>query len=162
MPRPGRYSSERTAGLASVTGHVAESVEILLDEWGYAMLWHFDTVGQHGIHLLALDPTGERVVAFEVKGTLRSGSACAYRRGHVTQMSAAWIDKKDNPGMANWDLQSADLYGAVVAVNFVDLAYRVALTNDFERLHPITRSDKSTDLDGYSLLAASHRLGASL
>jgi hypothetical protein len=27
-------------------------------------------------------------------------------------MSAAWMDKADNPGMAAWDLQSEDVYGA--------------------------------------------------
>jgi hypothetical protein len=138
---------QRLGALAGVTGHIAESVvELLLDEWGYAMLWHFANVGRHGIDLLALDPASDLVVAFEVKGTLRSGVWPRLSRRALLQMSAAWIDKADNPGMANWDLQTEDVYGGMVAVNFADMAYRVALTNDFELLQPIRTLDQLSDL----------------
>ena len=46
-------------------------------------------------------------------------------------MSGAWVDKLDNPGMANWELRSDDVYGAVVLVNFAAMAYRAAFTADF-------------------------------
>jgi hypothetical protein len=63
-------SSERRGALAGVTGHVAESVvELLLDDLGYAPLWHFSGPGQHGIDLLVLSPSQTQVVAVEVKGT---------------------------------------------------------------------------------------------
>ena len=47
-------------------------------------------------------------------------------------MSSDWVDKADNPGMANWGFKSDDVYGAVVLVNLADLRFRVALTADFE------------------------------
>jgi hypothetical protein len=149
---------QRLGALAGVTGHVAESVvELLLDDWGYAMLWHFANVGQHGIDLLALDPVGDLVVALEVKGTLRSGVVPRLSRRALLQMSAAWIDKADNPGMANWNLQSEDVYGGVVAVNFADMAFRVALTNDFDVLHPIRTLDQLSDLSWLKLPVRSGR-----
>ena len=39
-------------------------------------------------------------------------------------MSGAWVDKADNPGMANWELHSEDIYGAMALVNFAAMAYR--------------------------------------
>jgi hypothetical protein len=149
---------QRLGALAGVTGHIAESVvEQLLDDWGYAMLWHFANVGQLGIDLLALDPVGDLVVALEVKGTLRSGVVPRLSRRALLQMSAAWIDKADNPGMANWNLQSKDVYGGVVAVNFAGMAFRVALTNDFEVLHPIRTLDQLSDLSWLKLPVRSGR-----
>jgi hypothetical protein len=52
-------------------------------------------------------------------------------------MSGAWVDKADNPGMTNWELHSADVYGAVVLVNFAAMAYRAAFTSDFQHLQPV-------------------------
>ena len=46
-------------------------------------------------------------------------------------MSAAWVDKRDNPGMAEWQLQSADVYGAVIAVSFAEMAVRAIVSEDF-------------------------------
>ena len=64
--------AERRGALAGVTGHVAESVvELLLAEVGYQLLWHFTGPGRHGVDLIVLCPAGERVVAVEVKGSLR-------------------------------------------------------------------------------------------
>jgi hypothetical protein len=84
-----------------------------------------------------LCPSGERVVAVEVKGTLRASYWPRLSRPELVQMSGAWVDKADNPGMANWDLHSQDVYGAVVLVNFATMAYRAALTADFSHLQPI-------------------------
>ena len=47
------------------------------------------------------------------------------------QMSAAWVDKRDNPGMAEWELQSADVYGAVIAVSFAEMVVRAIVSDDF-------------------------------
>jgi hypothetical protein len=66
-------------------------------------------------------------VAVDVKGRLGgAGRGCPGRE--LAQMSAAWVDTRDNPGMANWKLGSEDVDGAVVLVNFATMAYRAAFT----------------------------------
>ena len=126
-------AGERRGVLAGVTGHVAESVtELRFDGWGHSMLWHFEGPGRHGIDLLALDPAGERVLAIEVKGTLRSRRWPRLSRRTLTQMSADWVDKHDNSGMQNWELVSENVYGAVVLINFADRLFRVGMTADFQ------------------------------
>jgi hypothetical protein len=138
---------ERRGALAGATGHIAESVaELMLDDCGYALLWHFEGPGRHGIDLLALDPSATRVVAFEVKGTLRPKHWPRLSRSALAQMSAAWVDKADNPGMRNWDLTSEDVYGGVILVNFAQRLYRVAFTSDFVNLQPVTMEKQIVDL----------------
>ena len=44
-------------------------------------------------------------------------------------MGTAWLDKVDNPGMAELDFASSDIYGAVAAVNFTDLSWRTTRTH---------------------------------
>jgi hypothetical protein len=56
-------------------------------------------------------------------------------------MSAGWLDKRDNPGMASLELESDDVNGLVVTVNFADLTMRVAATADFLNLHPVEDID---------------------
>jgi hypothetical protein len=80
---------------------------------------------------------GDVVVAIEVKGTLVRGRIPRLSGRDMTQMSAAWVDKADNPGMAELGLQSADVYGGVSVVNFADMTWRTALTADFATLRPI-------------------------
>jgi hypothetical protein len=78
-----------------------------------------------------LCPAADRVFAIEVKGTLHAGRVPRLSKRAVAQMSAAWVDKADNPGMAGWGLQSDDVDGAVVAVNFADMVLRAIVTADF-------------------------------
>ena len=80
-----------------------------------------------------LSPETDHLLAIEVKGTLRAGCVPRLSRRAAAQMSGAWIDKADNPGMAEWDLRSADVYGAVVAVNFADMLVRAVVSDDFQR-----------------------------
>jgi hypothetical protein len=54
----------------------------------------------------------------------------------MTRMSAEWVDKAGNPGMAEPGLRSTDVYGAA-AVNFADMTWRIALTADFSGLLPV-------------------------
>jgi hypothetical protein len=54
---------------------------------------------------------GDVVVAIEVKGTLVPGRAPRLSAGELAQMSAAWVDKLDNRGMAELGLASSDVYG---------------------------------------------------
>ncbi len=61
-------------------------------------------------------------------------------------MSASWLDKVDNPGMANWDLDSDDVYGAVMVVNFASRQWRCVLMADFVTAHPVTTLTQIADL----------------
>jgi hypothetical protein len=69
---------------------------------------------------------GDVVVAIEVKGTLVRRRVPRLSGRELTQMSAAWVDKADNPGMAELGLQSGDVYGGVVVVNFADMIWRIS------------------------------------
>ena len=103
IPRASRHGA-----LAGVTGHVAESViEVILSEHGYQPIWHFEGPGRHGIDLAMLSPALDRVIVFEVKGTLRPRRLPGLSRRELRQMSTAWMDKKDNPGMASLELEHA-------------------------------------------------------
>jgi hypothetical protein len=133
--------------IAGVTGHVAESVaELLLDAVDWHVLWHFIGPGRHGVDLVFLS-ADDKVVAIEVKGTLVSGRIRHLTRRDLTQMSPEWLDKADNPGMAELGISSDDAYGGVVIVNFADLTWRIALTADFSELRPVTTTEQLTDLD---------------
>lgn len=61
-------------------------------------------------------------------------------------MTAQWVDKADNPGMAEWNLGSSDVYGAVVLVNLADMVYRGGFTSDFENLQPVADEEQLADL----------------
>lgn len=138
---------ERRGALAGVTGHVAESVtEVVLAALGYQPVSHFTGPGGHGVDLLMLCPALERLVAIEVKGTLRPGHWPRFRRGEIRQMSLDWLNKRDNPGMAEWGLEGRDVYGAAVLVNFAELRLKVGLTSDFDRLRALTRWEELADL----------------
>jgi len=139
---------ERVGRLAGVTGHVGESaIELILDGLGYAMLWHFTgpLSGGHGVDLLVLSPDGKLVV-IEVKSTLRLGRWPRLSRAELRQMSSSWLDKIDNPGMANWELDSEDVYRAVMVVNFASRQWRCVLTADFVTAHHVTTLTQLADL----------------
>jgi hypothetical protein len=140
---------KRTGTLPGVTGHVAESVvELLLADLGYHPVHDFTGPGRHGVDLLMLSHATDHVLAIEVKGTLRSGCVPRMSRRSVEQMSAAWVDKADNPGMAEWDLHSDDVYGAVIAVNFADMVSRVVVSADFGTWRPIGRLEDIATVAG--------------
>jgi hypothetical protein len=144
---PASLTRAERCAVAGVTGHVAESVtEKLLDRLGWRVLWHFTGPGRHGVDLVFLSPD-DTVVAVEVKGTLIAGRIPRLSHREMTQMSAAWVDKADNPGMAELGLSSGDIYGAVAAINFADMTWRVALTSDFSTLSPVTDAGRLTSLD---------------
>jgi hypothetical protein len=104
----------RRGALAGVTGHVAESVtEVVLEAVGWTPVWHFAGPGRHGVDLPFLGPGEERLFAVEVKGTLRPHHWPRMRRGELTQMDLAWLDKADNPAMSEWGVTSDYVYGAI-------------------------------------------------
>jgi hypothetical protein len=147
---PGSLVRAERSAVAGVTGHVAESVtEVLLDQLEWRPLWHFTGPGRHGIDLALLTPDGN-VVAAEVKGTLVARRIPRLTRRELAQMSAEWIDKADNPGMAELGLRSTDIYGAFSVVNFADMTWRIALTADFAELRPVTYTKLLTNLNWIS------------
>jgi hypothetical protein len=147
---PGSLTRTQRSAVAGVTGHVAESVtEVLLDQLEWRPLWHFTGPGRHGIDLALLTPDG-KLVAAEVKGTVVARRIPRLTRRELAQMSAEWIDKTDNPGMAELGLRSTDIYGAFSVVNFADLTWRIALTADFAALCPVTCTKQLTNLNWIS------------
>ena len=119
---------------------------MLLDRLDWRVLWHFTGPGRHGVDLLFLTPE-DMVAAGAVRGTLIAGRIPRLSRREMAQMSAEWVDKADNPGMAELGLRSADIYGAVAIVNFADMTWRVALTADFSALLPVINIGQLTHLN---------------
>ena len=147
---PASLTRAERCAVAGVTGHIAESaIEVLLDHLGWRVLWHFTGPGRHGVDLIFLTPD-DKIVAVEVKGTLTAGRIPRLSRREMTQMSAEWVDKADNPGMAELELRSTDIYGAVAVVNFADMTWRAALTADFLALRPVIRIGQLTQLNWLS------------
>jgi hypothetical protein len=141
-------AAARRGALAGVTGHVAESVtEIVLEAVGWTPVWHFIGPGRHGVDLLFLGPGEERLFAVEVKGTLRPLHWPRMRKGELTQMDLAWLDKADNPAMSEWGVTSDDVYGAIALINFAELRFKIALTLDFATWHAIEQLEQLKTLD---------------
>ena len=142
-----RLTRRECAQIAGVTGHVAESlVELVLEPLGWFPLWHFSGPGRHGVDLVFLAP-GDLVVAVEVKGTLVKGRTPRLSGGELAQMTTAWIDKPDNPGMTNLMLDSKDTYGGIVIVNIADLTWRVLLSKDMQTFESVEHVEQLQDLD---------------
>jgi hypothetical protein len=139
---------ERRGGLAGITGHVAEAViESVLVEHRWNPVWDLPGSGLHGVDLLFLDPHEQHLFAVEVKATLRPGHWPRFRSEELRQMSAAWLDKPDNPGMVDWTVGSEDVYGAVALVNFHESAFKAAMTADLESWLSVRDSRQLDDLD---------------
>src|SRR6266516_642131 len=64
------------------------------------------------------------------------------RRGELTQMDLAWLDKDDNPATCDWGVGSEDVYGTIALINFAELTCKIALTHDFTTWHPIDRIEQ--------------------
>lgn len=62
---------QRRGRLATTTGHITEPVvESMLACEGWIPIWHFATGGR-GVDLVVISASFDRVLAIEVKGTLR-------------------------------------------------------------------------------------------
>jgi hypothetical protein len=147
----------RRGALPGVTGHITESlVEVVLAERGYVPVGHHASAGRHGVDLVMLHLDSEMVFAIEVKGTLRPGHIPRLTAGERRQMSAGWVDKRDNPTMAGFDLGSDDAYGAVTAVDLAEMRLRVAMSRDFATFEPVTEEGQ---LDDPSWLRGQERSG---
>lgn len=141
---------QRTNRLNGITGHVAESVAaaLLADEFGYIPLQQMvgPESGGHGVDLVVMAPDHSAILTVEVKGTLQQRRWPRLTAGEVAQMSSAWLDKDDNPGMDDHDLLAADVYGAVILVNFARLQWKCAVTADFTTAHPVATFEDLEDL----------------
>lgn len=150
--RDGGTGRLRGGALPGTIGHIAESVvEVVLAESGYVPLAHHPGPGRHGVDLLMLHLASETVFAIEVKGTLRRGFVPRLTRGDLAQMSNAWLDKSDNPAMTSAALRAEDVFGAVAALNFVELTLRVAFTADFANFRPLLDEAELVDPSAISL-----------
>ena len=137
----------RRGALGGVTGHVAESVvAVLLEQLGYFVVWQFVGPGAHGVDLLELSPDTNRLLAVEVKGTLRPRRWPSLSKGELNQFTPGWLDKRDNPGMFEWNIESDDVYGGIFLINFADRLWKAVLTNEFGVFHPISSPDDLQDL----------------
>lgn len=58
-------------------------------------------------------------------------------RGRLRQMSLEWLSGPANPAMVEWGLEGADVYGAILVIDFADRSWRVALTRDYEMFRPV-------------------------
>ncbi len=131
----------RRARLGPATGHIAESAAAaILAESGWIPVEQFvaPLSGGHGIDLAMLTPDAERVFAIEVKGTLQERRWPRLSRRGLEQMSPAWLDKADNPGMAEQGFNADDLSGLVVLIQFRRRRWKAAATADFVDAVPIT------------------------
>jgi hypothetical protein len=130
-------AQERRGRLSVDIGTIAESVAtLLLQEAGLDVFAELAAAGVHGVDLLALTQAGE-AVAIEVKGTFRRGAVPRLGRGRLRQMSLEWLSSPANPAMVEWGLEGADVYGAILVVDFADRHWRVALTRDYETFRPV-------------------------
>jgi hypothetical protein len=133
---------ERRGRLCVDTGTIAESVTtLLLVDAGFDVFAELASPGVHGVDMLVLTPRGT-VVAVEVKGTFRAGSIPALGRGRLRQMSLEWLSSPDNPAMVEWELEGADVYGAIIVIDFAERQWRMATTSDYEGFDPLFDLDR--------------------
>ena len=66
--------------------------------------------------------------------------------GSLGRLSPEWLDRSSNPGMVELGLDSTDVFGGIVVVNFADRTWRSVLTGDFAGFRPVTAIDELTDL----------------
>jgi hypothetical protein len=129
--------AERRGRLCVDIGSIAEGVAtLLLRDAGLDVFAQMVEHGVHGVDALALAPDGS-VLAVEVKGTLRAGTIPRLGRSARRQMSVEWLDDPRNPAMAEWDLHALDIYGAIAVVDFTRVAWRAAVTSDYECFTPV-------------------------
>ncbi|KAA0232624.1 MAG: hypothetical protein EDR02_16610 [Actinobacteria bacterium] len=80
-------------------------VEVLLNDLAWVPLWHFAGPGRHGVNLVFLSPIGQ-VVVIEINCTLVPRKVPRLSCRELLQMSSAWVNKQDNPGMLELGLSS--------------------------------------------------------
>lgn len=145
--------AERRASARPVLGNVGEAVtESVLVEAGWSPLVH-DSEGMsfgHGVDLLMLDASAQRVVAVEVKSTIQRSRWPRLGRGAVEQMTPEWLDRELNAGMRDLEITSSDVYVMVAQVHLQRRQWRACIGPDAfapralvteEQIHDLTWVD---------------------
>lgn len=138
------------AEILPVLGNIAEAVvEIILEEQGWQPVSD-DAAGfssGHGVDLLMLDPTLERMVAIEVKSTTQSSRWPRLAAGSREQLTPEWFDAPRNEAMVDWSLSAADVYTMVVQVHLRRLRWRACLAHDLRSPQPLIDLDQLASLE---------------
>ncbi len=144
-PVPAAVRSE----VLPVLGNIAEAiVESMLADQGWQPV-DDDTAGYssgHGIDLLMLDSTLERLVAIEVKSTIQPSRWPRLASGRREQLTPEWFDSPGNQSMVEWDVSAADVYTMVVQVHLHRRRWRACLAGDLTSPHPLVELDQLDDL----------------
>jgi len=61
-------------------------------------------------------------------------------------MSREWLNDVRNPAMADWSLEAADLYAAVMVIDLALARFRLALGGDFELYVPANSLEQLASL----------------
>jgi hypothetical protein len=122
------------AGLQATAGNIAEAVvEVVLVGLGWSPLYHDErrSSGGHGVDLVMLTPSMDKVAAIEVKATLQPDRWPRLAPVRMNQMTTQWLDQLGNAGMIATELQAADVYGLIAMVQFARRQLKAAVTEDF-------------------------------
>jgi hypothetical protein len=137
------------AGLQATAGNIAEAVvEVVLVDLGWSPLYHDErpSSGGHGVDLVMLTPSMDKVAAIEVKATLQPDRWPRLAPVRMNQMTIQWLDKLGNAGMIATELQAADVYGFIAMVQFARRQLKAAVTEDFVAYSPINSIEQLEDL----------------
>ena len=119
------------AGLQATAGNIAEAVvEVVLVDLGWSPLYHDErpSSGGHGVDLVMLTPSMDKVAAIEVKATLQPDRWPRLAPVRMNQMTIQWLDKLGNAGMIATELRAADVYGFIAMVQFARRQLKAAVT----------------------------------
>lgn len=137
------------AGLQATAGNIAEAVvEVVLVDLGWSPLYHDvnPSSGGHGVDLVMLTPSMDKVAAIEVKATLQPDRWPRLAPVRMNQMTTQWLDKLGNAGMIATELHAADVYGLIAMVQFARRHMKAAITEDFVSYLPINSIEQLEDL----------------
>jgi hypothetical protein len=149
-PRPSRRLSNRyPKGKAPSSGdgrqHRRAVVEVVLVDLGWSLLYHDErpSSGSHGVDLVMLTPSMDKVAAMEVKATLQPGHWPRLVPVRMNQMTIQWLDKRGNAGMIATELHAADVYGFIAMVQFARRQLKAAVTEDLSHTRRSIASNSS-------------------
>ena len=133
-----------------VLGNIAEAIiESTLADLGWQPVYDDDRgfSSGHGIDLLMLDPTLERLVAIEVKSTIQPRRWPRLARGRSEQLTPEWLDGPRNTGMLDSAVSSADVYMMVAQIHLGRRRWRCCLAGGPSQSQPVTEEGQLMNLD---------------
>ncbi|WP_127572497.1 hypothetical protein [Georgenia faecalis] len=133
-----------------VLGNIAEAVvEVILEEQGWQPVGD-DASGfssGHGIDLLMLDSTLERLIVIEVKSTIQPSRWPRLAAGRREQLTPEWFDAPSNEGMVEWGLGAGDVHTMVAQIHLRRRRWRACLANTLHTAHPLVDLDQLASLE---------------